>query len=541
MNHLVITRLNFEDDELFYHYFEVMKQTYIPSIRNQKNQNFKIAFNVNPKHLDIVKPHFQDNALYFHNFDQIKNYCVENNVQIQTRHDCDDWMREDYIEKIQEIFSQKINDMDKFIIHSKVHKMNFETGEIFEHGTSYENNNFISMFLTLCQKTPDNFVYDKNHRFMGEITKNIFLLNEGHTRLVIHGKNILSKINHTDKPLQTPKIELSIITPTFKNVEYIDEFLDSILNAKKNYNVETLIGIDNCEETKNYISKNYNKFKDKYKFYFFDKNVGPYVIRNTLSEISKSNKLLFVDSDDIISENLIKEVIDNLNSFEVVRFKFYNFKRKQDLNEIKKENINSFSSIGQFGILKTKFMELNGYEPWICGADSEFKMREESNQYKVKNIPNILYFRRRHNNSLTSNEETNFNSSIRKKYVEITKEKKRKKQTGKLNKLSVNKVYEIKEGGRLKDIGLKTNWSIIDRQKQQKNEIIEELVLKKNHHQNTPIRVTLEKTNKQIDYSKVNEIFNNRNLQSFNPQVSNKVQTNSSFINKMQKTNKKRR
>ena len=65
MNHLVITRLNFEDDELFYHYFEVMKQTYIPSIKNQKNQNFKIAFNINPKHLDIVKPHFKDNVLYF--------------------------------------------------------------------------------------------------------------------------------------------------------------------------------------------------------------------------------------------------------------------------------------------------------------------------------------------------------------------------------------------------------------------------------------------------------------------------------------------
>jgi hypothetical protein len=143
--------MNFEDDQLFDHYFQVMKKTFAPSINSQKNKNFTLVFTVNPKHIELLKPHFTVNTLFFSSFDEIKNYCIENNVEIQTRHDCDDWMRDDYIEKIQELYNQKITHQDKFIIHSKVQKLNFDTGEIHDHATSYANNNFISMFLTLCQ------------------------------------------------------------------------------------------------------------------------------------------------------------------------------------------------------------------------------------------------------------------------------------------------------------------------------------------------------------------------------------------------------
>ena len=34
MNHIVITRVNFQDDTLFQEYFEIMKKYYIPSINS---------------------------------------------------------------------------------------------------------------------------------------------------------------------------------------------------------------------------------------------------------------------------------------------------------------------------------------------------------------------------------------------------------------------------------------------------------------------------------------------------------------------------
>jgi hypothetical protein len=219
--------MNFEDDELFDHYFQIMKKTFAPSINSQKNKNFELALNINPKHIELVRPYFEQNINFFHNMEEIKKYCSDQNFEIQTRHDCDDWMSDDYIDKIQEVYNSKISTHDKFIIHSKVEKLNFYTGEIHKHGTSYENNNFISMFLSLCQKNVEHFVYDKNHRFMNEITPNVYLLDGGYTRLVIHEKNKFSKINQNDKFIKNDdSYHLSVIVPTFDNVEYLEEFFE---------------------------------------------------------------------------------------------------------------------------------------------------------------------------------------------------------------------------------------------------------------------------------------------------------------------------
>ena len=42
MKHIVITRVNFSNDEKFNNYFEVMKKYYIPSLNNQTNKNFRV-------------------------------------------------------------------------------------------------------------------------------------------------------------------------------------------------------------------------------------------------------------------------------------------------------------------------------------------------------------------------------------------------------------------------------------------------------------------------------------------------------------------
>ena len=539
MKHLVISRMNFEDDQLFDHYYQVMKKTFAPSINNQKNKNFTLVFTVNPKHVELLKPHFTVDTLYFSSFEEIKNYCKENNVEIQTRHDCDDWMKNDYIEKIQELYHKNIVTQDKFIIHSKVQKLNFDTGEIHDHATSYANNNFISMFLTLCQKNYENFVYDKNHRFMGEITKNITLLDNGYTRLVIHGKNQLSKINEKDRKLtEIDILDLSIIVPTYDNVEYIEDFINSIKKAKKNFNIEVLIGIDNCEKTKLFVQSKFDKFLPYFKFFFFSESLGPYIIRNSLSQISRSDTLLFVDSDDLLHEDIITETIDNLKSHDIVRFKFYNFSNQIDLENIKKENINQFHSIGQLGISKKLFNQYNGFEPWSCGADSEFKMREEGNKVRTKKTDRILYYRRRHDKNLTIKPETNHKSKVRQYYNFEIIQRRRKQNFTKnseitisnfdqiVDKKNLNKVFD------LKNITQKTNKDIVE---------IENTKIQKSIASSSN---TVELLHKKMDYEKINLIFNkSRGYKITNNNSINRSNTdlkkNTDLIQKMLPKNKK--
>lgn len=539
MKHLVISRMNFEDDQLFDHYYQVMKKTFAPSINNQKNKNFTLVFTVNPKHVELLKPHFTVDTLYFSSFEEIKNYCKENNVEIQTRHDCDDWMKNDYIEKIQELYHKNIVTQDKFIIHSKVQKLNFDTGEIHDHATSYANNNFISMFLTLCQKNYENFVYEKNHRFMGEITKNITLLDNGYTRLVIHGKNQLSKINEKDRKLtEIDILDLSIIVPTYDNVEYIEDFINSIKKAKKNFNIEVLIGIDNCEKTKLFVQSKFDKFLPYFKFFFFSESSGPYIIRNSLSQISRSDKLLFVDSDDLLHEDIISETLDNLKSHDIVRFKFYNFSNQIDLENIKKENINQFHSIGQLGISKKLFNQYNGFEPWSCGADSEFKMREDGNKVRTKKTDRILYYRRRHDKNLTIKPETNHKSKVRQYYNFEIIQRRRKQNFTKnseitisnfdqiVDKKNLNKVFD------LKNITQKTNKDIVE---------IENTKIQKSIASSSN---TVELLHKKMDYEKINLIFNkSRGYKITNNNSINRSNTdlkkNTDLIQKMLPKNKK--
>ena len=58
LQHIIITRCNFTNDDLFNKYFDVIKSTYIPSINSQTNKNFTVALIINSKHFDEVKNQF---------------------------------------------------------------------------------------------------------------------------------------------------------------------------------------------------------------------------------------------------------------------------------------------------------------------------------------------------------------------------------------------------------------------------------------------------------------------------------------------------
>jgi len=78
-------------------------------------------------------------------------------------------------------------------------------------------------------------------------------------------------------------LSLSLIIPTYKNVNFLPELFNSIIRNDYNDEFEVLVGIDNCYETLNYVYE--NEFPSNFKFYFFIENNGPYLIKNTLAEI----------------------------------------------------------------------------------------------------------------------------------------------------------------------------------------------------------------------------------------------------------------
>ncbi len=205
--------------------------------------------------------------------------------------------------------------------------------------------------------------------------------------------------------------DLSIIIPTYKNTKYLTECFNSILNSVKDYDVEVIVGIDGCLETVNFLKS--NKFNEKINFYFFHKNQGPYIVKNSLIKLTNSENILFFDSDDIMCEDMINDIIVNIKKHLVVKPIYIDFFDGTKIN-LKSKKI---ASEGIFAIKKELILKFNGFEPWICGADTERSLRLLNNGIKFKFInEKILFYRRIHEQGLTSRKDTGGGSDLRRMY-----------------------------------------------------------------------------------------------------------------------------
>jgi len=241
--------------------------------------------------------------------------------------------------------------------------------------------------------------------------------------------------------------DLSIIISTYKNVEFLEECFSSIINSIKDQNVEVIIGIDACLETYEYVKN--NEFPSYFKFVFFEKNQGPYIIFNSLSLESKSKTLLFFGSDDIMCENMVTDIITESKTNKVVKPSYIDFEDGQEVN-LKSKLI---QSEGVFSVDKDLFLSLNGFEPWLCAADSDFSIRLLKSGQKFKFTNKLSFFRRVHPKGLTSNLDTGGFSPIRKRYVDLINKKKNEiildtlhtYPFTSLDNVNINKVQPINE------------------------------------------------------------------------------------------------
>jgi len=212
---------------------------------------------------------------------------------------------------------------------------------------------------------------------------------------------------------------ISVIVPTYNNTKFIEECINSIYDsAGLDRDYELLIGVDACEDTMAFLKQ--LKLNDKTRVFFFLKNNGPYIIKNTLSKIAKYDKILFFDSDDVMRPVMISVAEDGLDKFTVVRPMMVNFRvlnGKKVLDNRKKWGE------GVFAIKKELFLTLNGFEGWRVAADSDFIGRLVKNRAKIWTTQEPLFDRRIHATSLTMSKETGFNSELRSKLARISREK----------------------------------------------------------------------------------------------------------------------
>ena len=212
MKHIIITRCKFDDDSVFQKYFTIMQKTYIPSINAQTDKNFMIGLVVNEQHYDSIRkeiepsikivPFYNEKMVSFYMLPTrgggYKNYVISNNINIQTRHDCDDIMEKDYIKYIHQLYKENKNKYDDFILTFFPTKLDIVTSKEYE----YTDKN-CTMFSTLIQKKVRHSIMDVKHAWLPQITPNVIYIKERYVKLVVHENNSYSKIYPNDVLIAT--------------------------------------------------------------------------------------------------------------------------------------------------------------------------------------------------------------------------------------------------------------------------------------------------------------------------------------------------
>ena len=150
---------------------------------------------------------------------------------------------------------------------------------------------------------------------------------------------------------------ISVIVPAYKATKFIDECLDSLKGA------DILVGVDNCQETLDHLLT-----RTDIRLFFFEKNVGPYIIKNTLVDRARFDNILFFDADDVLAEGVLEKIEEALLPVDYVKLKYINFYTKITTEGSKMND-------AVIAIKRPVCNKLNGFQPWRCAADTEFAYR----------------------------------------------------------------------------------------------------------------------------------------------------------------------
>jgi hypothetical protein len=207
-----------------------------------------------------------------------------------------------------------------------------------------------------------------------------------------------------------------------------------------------------------------------------------------------------------MDKNMVGDVIDGLNGYDCVKPVFINFNDGDSINLNSKKHIGE----GVFGIKKSVFNKMNGFEPWMCAADSDFMGRLYKNRHKLKYTNKINFYRRIHKNGLTSRPDTGMSSPLRSKYAKLSKNK---KDFGPL-KTMVTEPYSLITGVNYlpKMDHVNEDKNLVDPNYELIIKLRKESLDKVFNHKKKKVEPPVEKIEKKIssiNYEKINNLFKN--------------------------------
>ncbi|SFD57167.1 Glycosyl transferase family 2 [Sharpea azabuensis] len=202
--------------------------------------------------------------------------------------------------------------------------------------------------------------------------------------------------------------DLQIIIPAYNVEKFIEECLNSVKSQKTKYNVlVTIVDDGSTDNTAKIINDIIQNPSENIVFeLIIQQNKGISGARNTALKILKGNYIMFLDSDDLLVDQAIDQLLDAAykSHVDVVQGNWYEFNAEN--NQCNNISVNTLSGYPWGKIYKAtllkNFQFPEGY--WFEDTPLSFIIARMDMTYKI--IPEIIYAYRLNPEGITSKSQT---------------------------------------------------------------------------------------------------------------------------------------
>lgn len=212
---------------------------------------------------------------------------------------------------------------------------------------------------------------------------------------------------------------LSVLMTSYNRESLISESIESVLRSS--YSEFEFIIVDDASTDSTWqIINEYASKDNRIKVYRNEVNIGDYINRNKAVSFANGKYIKFVDSDDVIGENLLSIMVDQMESYANVSFglsadvKWLNMQKNCIWTPLDLFNVYFFhgKAIGTpptGSILRRSvFNEVGGFSGKKYLGDTELWLKL-SLKHNALIFPNNLYYWREHSNQQMKEEQRNPN------------------------------------------------------------------------------------------------------------------------------------
>lgn len=210
----------------------------------------------------------------------------------------------------------------------------------------------------------------------------------------------------------------TVVIPSYNRSHIVGRAIESVLN--QSYSDFEIIVVDDgsTDNTKEVVCQ----YMDSRIHYFFQENSGVSAARNTGSKLAKGDYLVFLDSDDYVNDNWLKDFFTELqpNLTDVVLC-------RSKITEDFKNDSSSFLA-GTFAINKSVFYAIGMYDEKLrFGENTELNWRINFNNSRIKTIENsnIIYDLTYSEGGSNSQNKVDFFYYVIEKHKEIIQKKRK--------------------------------------------------------------------------------------------------------------------